>query len=175
MSEEIERRGLLGRIGEELALQALERNGFYSVRPLRTGHEYADVYAERDGKRYAISVKARNKWEKPARPNVKPQLNRRYKLGNAKNCLDLARRAEEAHDASAAWLAIALERETYDAYFGTLEMLRQIRVKGRALNGKGVMMTPEYLGHYECLAKRAPHNLDYDYLKNLPKGTAPPT
>lgn len=54
----------LGKLGEELAAEALQRNGFENVVNLNPPggryQPYADLLAERDEKRYFISVKARN-------------------------------------------------------------------------------------------------------------------
>ena len=163
--------GDLGRIGEALAVQLLERNRFTSICRLGPNHPYADLLAERGGERFAISVKARNKWERPIAPSTIPVLNKRYKLGNAKNCLEFALQAEKKYNATAAWLTIAFERKTYDAYFSTLRMLQELEARGRKLNGKGVIMTAEYTPHYERLAHRDPH--DYEYLGNLPEGVEP--
>ena len=104
-------------------------------------------------------------------PSTIPVLNKRYRLGNAKNCLEFALQAEKKYNATAAWLTIAFERKTYDAYFSTLRMLQELEVRGRKLNGKGVIMTAEYTPHYERLAHRDPH--DYEYLGNLPEGVEP--
>ncbi len=56
----------LGDVGEELTDSLLRRNGFDEVRNLnllRNNFAFADVFAERDGVRYVISVKMRNKYE----------------------------------------------------------------------------------------------------------------
>jgi hypothetical protein len=105
------RRHFLGTVGEELAARLLARNGFSEIRDLnRTSKNspYADFVAERDGARYAISVKARNKFVWPRKSGDRPRLNDRYKLGA--DCYRLAAIAEEEHDAKAAWLVIAMDR-----------------------------------------------------------------
>src|SRR4051794_10592293 len=101
----------LGNIGEELAARFLAINRFTGIRNLNNLSAnacYADLFAERDGQKYVISVKARNKFERTG------VLNARYKLG--KDAVRLAQQAEEAWQAKAAWIAISLEAKTCHAY-----------------------------------------------------------
>jgi predicted RecB family endonuclease len=73
-----ERAKRLGAVGERIAKEVLAGSGFKKIRNLNqhmTNFPFADVYAERGGHRYAISVKIRNKFETTGR------LNSRYKLG----------------------------------------------------------------------------------------------
>ena len=61
-----ERARTLGQVGEQLAEDVLRRSGFCNVTNLNRlapNFPYADLYAERDGRRYVISVKTRNKYQ----------------------------------------------------------------------------------------------------------------
>jgi hypothetical protein len=147
-----ERAKSLGNIGEELAEQFLALNRFTNVRNLNNVNpnaSYADVLAERDGQRYVISIKIRNKYERTGK------LNARYKLG--KSAQRLAKGAEQQHQATAAWVVISLEGESCSAYFGLLSQLKS----------NGVPMTSRALKNYECLARDVIHGLDYSVLENV--------
>lgn len=146
----------LGDIGEAIAESLLAENGFTNIRNLN--HEqmnfaYADFYAERNGIKYVISVKARNKYV--FSHNEVGEINPRYKLGP--KCYEYAARAEERFGAAAAWLTIALDVETYSAYFGLLSSLKNC----------GVAMTEKATSSYECLARDNPHLLDYASFQNV--------
>lgn len=148
-----------GALGEQLALEILLRNGFTNIRNVNTekmNFAYADVVAERDGKRYVISVKARNKYERVRDPSRPRRLNSRYKLGA--RCYELAATAEKELSGHAAWLAIAVERATYSAYFGLLASLN---------NSRGIAMSERATMSHECLAQDEPHPFDYDALENV--------
>jgi Holliday junction resolvase-like predicted endonuclease len=159
---DVRRRHTLGKKGEDLAWPLLKKGGFRLPEPaLPRNHRWGDVLAERGGRLYLISVKMRNKMERSGDPN------HWYKLGAASTCLQDARKEEAEHKAKAAWLAISLDRGTYDAYFGTLDdLMANPPPKGRA--GTGIPMGPESTKHYECLAENEPHSLNYEYLSNLP-------
>jgi hypothetical protein len=66
--KEAMRKKALGELGELIALKALVDNGFEKISHLndtkRRNFPFADLLAEKDGKKYAISVKARNKFQK---------------------------------------------------------------------------------------------------------------
>ncbi len=151
----------LGKIGEQWAEALLARNGFTNVQSLnaeRSNHSYADIYAEKDGGRYVISVKTRNKLQ------VSGALNGSYNLSSLGNHYDLAVLAENARQAKAAWIAIAVEERVFSAYFGLLA----------DLNGKnGIPMTEDATSDYQCLAKNEPHGLDYSQIKNVYEDAAP--
>jgi hypothetical protein len=124
----------VGKIGERLGEMVLRKNGFANIRnvnkpkpnlPDRHNFPFADLYAEKDEKRFAISVKCRNKYEHNG------TLNDRYKLGT--NCDKNALKAEAELNADAAWLAITMEKETLCAYFGLLSDLNN--------NQRGIPMT----------------------------------
>ncbi|MFZ5675692.1 MAG: hypothetical protein ACOZAM_22265 [Pseudomonadota bacterium] len=162
-SLDVVRRGYLGREGEVLAVKLLKRKGFKRISRFHYSHAFADIMATRNGKTYVISVKARNKYVKGSNGR---KLNPRYKLGKAPKCLDQAQRLAKKYNAIPAWLTIAVDRQSYDAYFGTISQLQSLLVGGRKLSGKGVIMTPEYLKHYLVLAKNRRHNLDYPRFRN---------
>ncbi|RWA96022.1 hypothetical protein [Mesorhizobium sp.] len=59
----IRRTSKLSRLGEILAAEALALNGFSGIRDLNGdihNHPFADLLAEKSGKRYFIGVKTRN-------------------------------------------------------------------------------------------------------------------
>ena len=95
----------LGDAGERIARPLLTEAGFRSIESLnvkRANYPYADFVAERNGTRYVISVKIRNKMERSG------SLNSRFKLGA--KCHDYAAAAEQDEHAIAAWLMIARRR-----------------------------------------------------------------
>lgn len=134
----------LGDIGEELTPRLLKANGFTNIENLNQTQKnfpFADFSAEKDGRKYVISVKIRNKYEFRTK-----RLNGRYKLGP--KCHEHATNAERLLSAKAAWLTISLDKRTYSAYFGLLS----------SLNGsRGVSMSDKAVLKYDCLAKDAPH------------------
>jgi len=144
----------LGAAGEALAELLLRSNGFTHIKNLnrqQTNFPFADFYAERDGQRYVISVKARNKYEFGT-----GRLNSRYKLGA--KCYENTAAAEKQFRAKAAWLTIALAADTYSAYFGLLSSLS---------GSLGVTMSERAVSSYECLAREKAHSLDYAALRNV--------
>ena len=147
-----------GNIGEKLAEQVLELNGFTNIENLnrsRVNHKYADIYAEKDGERYVISVKARNKYTASKKPESK-NLNPSYNLIEGGD-VEFAKLAEETRSAKAAWVAIALEDATFDAYFGLLSSLA---------NPRSIPMTLKQTKNYLCLAQGKLHGEDPLKFKN---------
>lgn len=144
----------IGKLGEKLAMDVLARNGFTNIKNLndeQANHGYADIYAERSGERYVISVKACNKNQ------ANGALNGYYNLSSLGNHYELAKVAENARQAKAAWATVAFDENTFNAYFGLLS----------ALDGKNTIpMTPNAVKKHECLAESEPHNLDYSTIKN---------
>jgi len=160
----VTRRKLLGEIGENIAQDILTQNGFISVKNINQTHldiigsksnfPYADFYAERNNVKYTISVKIRNKYQ--FSKNGKSTINPYYNLGS--KCYENAETAlRNCMADKAAWLAIVLERNIFNAYFGLLESLG-----GR----RSVKMTEEAFVNYECLAHNISHDFDYEKLKN---------
>lgn len=116
--KEAARKKSLGELGELFALKALVDQKFDKIRNLndqRMNEKFADIVCEKDGVRYAISVKARNKYQ------INGKLNTRYNLGSS--AYEKASYAEEKYNAKAYWLAVQFDRTSYSIYFGSLEEL----------------------------------------------------
>jgi hypothetical protein len=156
--EEATRRWLLGQIGETLAAAHLRRAGFSEIRNLNTefpNHPFADICAKREGKTkketYAISVKARNRYENNG------GLNGRYKLG--RNSYKHAETLKNETGWVPLWLAVSIDVNCYSIYVGTLEFLE---------GNLGIPMGKKAIERYECLAKNIPDD-GYECLaKNIP-------
>lgn len=76
--KEAARKKSLGELGELFALKALVDKRFDRIRNLNDNsmnETFADIECEKDGLKYIISVKARNKYQKNGK------LNTRYNLG----------------------------------------------------------------------------------------------
>jgi hypothetical protein len=161
---------LLGVIGEQLAADFLKDNGFENVRGLGRNYKFADIYATKDNTAYVISVKARNKWQYPKSEQKELLPNSRFRLGNPKKCLRLAAEAAKENSAVPAWLAIALEPEKYDAYFGTLECLAKLEYNGRPLRGTAIMISERYFPSYMIRSQGHAHVLGdrYELIRNFP-------
>lgn len=145
----------LGNLGEQWAAALLERNGFTNVENFnnrRKNHAYADIYAERNGERYVISVKTRNKLK------VGGDLNDSYNLSSSGNHYKLSEAAKNAWQAKAAWVAICVEEAVFSAYFGLLDDLNRKNT---------IPMTEVAISSYQCLAKNESHGLDYSKIKNI--------
>lgn len=80
----------------------------FNLNDNKFNYPFADLYAEKNGKRYIISVKARNKYQKN---NL---LNSFYKLGN--NMYEKAKAAENEYRAEAYWMALQFDTLTYLVY-----------------------------------------------------------
>jgi hypothetical protein len=146
----------IGDLGESLAIDVLTSSGFSRVENLNEdhpNHEFGDILGVRDGKRYVISVKTRNKYE--FRKNGQKVLTSRYKLGT--KCYQHSETVSRKLDAVPAFLAIPIEPETFSAYFGTLEQLH---------GNTGIPMSKKALSNYECLAFDTPHNAKYSEILN---------
>jgi hypothetical protein len=146
----------LGEIGELLAAQILKQNRFTDIRNLNSikkNFVFADYHAEKDGTRYLISVKARNKYENNG------ALNSRYKFGkNLDKRIDRALSMEEFRGCKPAWLAIVLESEIFNAYFGLIEELE---------SNHAILMSQKAISSYNHLAKDEVHGFDPDDFKNV--------
>ena len=145
----------LGALGELLAIKALVDNGFEKITNLNDSKKnfpFADLAAEKEGKRYLISVKARNKFQRNG------TLNSRYKLGN--NCYENAEKAMKNFNAEPYWLAIQIENNLSSAYLGSLQQLG---------GNKGIPMAAKHLENYVCLCKDKDHGLDFRPYQNLYK------
>jgi hypothetical protein len=116
--KEAARKKSLGELGELFALKALVDRQFDKIRNLndkKTNQAFADIECEKDGKKYIISVKARNKYQKNGK------INTRYNLGKGVNEKSLL--IEQKFNATAYWMAIQFESKTFSIYFGPLHEL----------------------------------------------------
>ncbi len=116
--KEAARKKSLGELGELFALKALVDKKFDRIRNLndnKMNEPYADIECEKDGLRYVISVKARNKYQKNGK------LNSRYNLGS--HVYEKALAAENKYNASAYWIAIQFDHKSFSIYFGSLKEL----------------------------------------------------
>lgn len=140
---------LLGNIGEAIALDLLGKHRFKNIinlNEMQNNFPFADFAAERDGAGYLISVKARNKYQ------VDGKLNASYKLGKkVYEHIKILQGMLDYKEHVPAWLAIALEEKTYDAYFGTIEQLKGNRF---------ISMGERVRGIFENLALACPHTYD---------------
>lgn len=161
-----ERTTRLGRIGEALAAERLAEHGFCEVQNLneqRVNFPFADLVAVRGGRRFLISVKARNEMRQGGgRRNesynliqIRDAANAQLKLNGLATAEVTRRLLEEvqsiaaAHDAEPAWVTVAIRASagTYSAYFG---LVASLGIK------RSVPMTVEACRTYECLAKDIP-------------------
>ena len=77
--KEAARKKSLGELGELFAIKAFVDKKFDRIRNLNDNimnETFADIQCEKDGIRYIVSVKARNKYKKDG------NLNSRYNLGS---------------------------------------------------------------------------------------------
>ena len=112
--KEAARKKSLGELGELFAIKALVDKKFDWIRNLNDNlmnETFADIECEKDGLKYVISVKARNKYQKDGR------LNTRYNLGA--NIYEKALSAEKKYNASAYWIAIQFDHKSFSIYFGS--------------------------------------------------------
>ena len=158
MSEELtkkeaKRKKSLGELGELFGIKALVDNLFEKIvnlNDIKMNYPFADLYAEKDGKKYVISIKARNKYQKNG------TLNSRYKLGS--NAYSKAKIAAKEKDAEAYWMAVQFDKETVSIYFGSLAELNQ---------SNGIPLKKCMLGTVgKCLVKKKRHYFDFSYFDN---------
>jgi hypothetical protein len=137
-----------------LAEKHLLDAGFSNVRNLNVSQKnypFGDLYAERDGVKYVISVKARNEHQADGK------LNASYKIGPKARVAAARIRAREGF--VPAWIAISLraKEQTYSCYFGLLDEL-----KGK----HGIKMTPEARRSYVCFGESVQYTDDVSHLFN---------
>jgi hypothetical protein len=116
--KEAARKKSLGELGELFAIKALVDNKFDRIRNLNDktmNEKFADIECEKDGIKYIISVKARNKYQKDGK------LNTRYNLG--KDVYEKAITAEKKYNGLAHWIALQFDRKSFSIYFGSLQEL----------------------------------------------------
>lgn len=151
------RKKSLGELGELFGIKALVDSSFEKVVNLndrKMVYPYADLYAEKDNKRFIVSIKARNKYQK------NNSLNAHYNLGS--NAYEKAKSAEKEYGAEAHWMAIQFDTQTYSVYFGSLAELNQrnaisIRECEQGKIGK-------------CLVKDKRHYFDFSFFANKKDG-----
>jgi hypothetical protein len=147
------RKKSLGELGELISIKALVDASFEKIVNLNDknmNYPYADLYAEKEGQRYVISVKARNKFQKDKR------LNAFYNIGS--KAYKKATAAEDEHSARAYWMAVQFDEFTYSVYLGTLEELN--------FKNSIPMKQCEDGSIGECLVKDKRHFFDFDYFGN---------
>lgn len=116
--KEAARKKSLGELGELFAIKALVDRGFDKIRNLNDkslNEPFADLECEKDGKRFIISVKARNKYQKNGK------INTRYNLGS--KAYDKAFSSSIKHKAEAYWMAVQFDEKSFSVYFGALNQL----------------------------------------------------
>jgi hypothetical protein len=151
--KEASRKKSLGELGELFAIKALVDNHYEKIINLndkKMNFPFADLYAEKDGKRFIISVKARNKYQKDHK------LNAFYNLGN--DAYKKAATATLEYCAEPHWMAIQFDQFTFSIYWGSLE----------ELNGKNAIPLAQCaegkIGI--CLAKDKKHYFDFSFFGN---------
>ena len=151
--KEAARKKSLGELGELFAIKALVDENFDRIRNLNDDHmneAYADILCEKDGKRFVVSVKARNMYQRDGR------LNAAYNLGT--NAYEKAQRTASEYDAVPYWMAIQFDTREYSVFFGSLEELngrRAIPVK-KCMSGE--------IG--KILVNKRRHYFDFDFYSN---------
>jgi len=151
--KEASRKKSLGELGELFAIKTLVDNEFDKIRNLNDDHmneAFADIVCEKDGIRFVISVKARNKLQ------LDGKLNSRYNLGT--NVYEKARLAEQKHGGIAHWMAIQFDLNEYSVFFGSLSELNSARAIPIDKCETGI------IGRKLAYKKR--HYFDFTYYKN---------
>jgi hypothetical protein len=151
--KEASRKKSLGELGELFAIKALVDNHYQKIVNLndkKMNFPFADLYAEKEGKKFIFSVKARNKYQK------NHKLNAYYNLGS--KAYEKAASAEKEYSAEPHWLVIQFDQFTYSIYWGSLEEL-----KGK--NAIPISHCSEgRIG--KCLALDIRHYFDFGYFGN---------
>ena len=156
--KEAKRKKALGELGELIGVKALVDNGFINVMNLndkKKNYAFADLYAEKDGKKYVISIKARNKYQLNGSENLS------YKLG--KRVFINAEKASMEYSAEAYWMAISFDEHSFSIYFGELARL------GTRFSIPIRQCEKQELG-IEKLEDNKAHYFDWCYFKNTVKG-----
>ena len=151
--KEAARKKSLGELGELFAIKALVDKKFDRIRNLNDNlmnETFADIECDKDGIKYIISVKARNKYQKNGK------LNTRYNLGN--EVYEKALSAEKKYNATAYWMAIQFDSKSYSIYFGSLKEINGSRAIPVNKCEKGLV------GEIWELDKR--HYFDFEYYTN---------
>jgi len=151
--KEASRKKSLGELGELFAIKALVDNRYDKIVNLndkKMNFPFADLYAEKDEKKFIISVKARNKYQK------NHKLNAHYNLGSTayKN----AAVAVNEYYAEPYWMAIQFDQYTYSIYLGSLEELKLKKQIPLRQCEAGTIGT--------CLVKDKRHYFDFGFFGN---------
>jgi hypothetical protein len=152
--KEAARKKSLGELGELFAIKALVDKEFDRIRNLndnKMNEKFADIICEKNGLRYVISVKTRNKYQKNGK------LNSRYNLGA--DLYEKVLSAEKKYNASACWMAIQFDQKAFSIYFGSLKELNGSRAIPVDKCEKGI------IGEIWEYNKR--HYFDFEYYTNL--------
>ena len=151
--KEAARKKSLGELGELFAIKAFVDKKFDRIRNLNDNimnETFADIQCEKDGIRYIVSVKARNKYKKDG------NLNSRYNLGS--NVYEKVLMAEKKYDAVACWMAVQFDMKSFSIYFGSLKELNGSKAIPVDKCEKGLV------GEIWELNKR--HYFDFEYYSN---------
>jgi hypothetical protein len=147
------RKKSLGELGELFGIKALVDSSFEKVVNLndkKMNNPFADLYAEKDNRKFIISIKARNKYQRDH------ALNAHYKLGGI--AYEQARVAEKEYEAEAHWMAIQFDAQTYSVYFGSLVELKQRNAIPIRECEQGKIGA--------CLVKDKRHYFDFSFFEN---------
>lgn len=151
--KEASRKKSLGELGELFAIKSLVDKKFDKIRNLNDdsmNETFADIYCEKDGMKYIVSVKSRNKYQKNGK------LNTRYNLG--KDVYQKASNSEKKYLAKAFWLAIQFDHNSFSIYFGSLDELNGSKAIPVDKCEKGI------IGEIWEYNKR--HYFDFDFYTN---------
>ena len=156
----VRRTSKLGKVGEILAAEALEKRRFLEVRNLnevKHDYPYADLLAEKDGLRYFIGVKSRNEERDLGGINesyncvlVPDAAYKRLKAQGmtpdeiTKLALRQVYQLAASFKAIPAWITVPMRptQGTYASYFGLLSDIG---------NRRSIPMKPAARTNYECL------------------------
>jgi hypothetical protein len=151
--KEAARKKSLGELGELFAIKALVDKKFDMIRNLNDNlmnETFADIACEKDGVKYIISVKARNKYQKNGK------LNTRYNLGT--NAYEKALLAQKKYNSLAYWMAVQFDQKSFSIYFGSLKELNESKAIPVDKCEKGI------IGEIWELNKR--HYFDFEFYIN---------
>jgi len=158
--ETAKRGSKLGYIGEHLAVAELSAHGFTEIKYLnhpKKNHRFADIYAERNGEKFWISVKTRNKYQNDG------TINYCYKISPKERAfaLDLEQNNPGTMAACIGVSVVVSENSclgderpnTYSCYFTKLRELT---------DRQGMGMRECQLPDYDCLAKNEAVPIEFD-------------
>lgn len=117
----------------------------------KMNYPFADLYAEKEGRKFIISIKARNKFQK------NHTLNAYYNLGS--RAYENAAKAEAEFEAEAHWMAVQFDTQSYSVYFGSLAELN---------HRHAIPMRECELGRIgTCLVRDKRHYFDFSFFENI--------